>query len=203
MLTRAVRATMQSGCRSSASVFAVSTMSSVASVSELRARFDKQLLPLSPQAKQALAPFPAQVTIPTRWGDEDMFGHINNCCYVQYAEQSRVTYFALQGAQAGVDFGHTGIGPILASFEIKFIRPVNWPSVLGVGARVSHFSRQHRRFTIEHAMVEADSGDVVAVASGEIAIVDYSKGGVAIALPENLIDAINQLEKKEIELRQS
>ena len=77
-------------------------------------------------------------------------------------------------------------------------RPANWPAIFTVGTRVTHFSRAHRRFAMEHKIVLAD-GAVAAVASGEIAAMDYDAGR-ATELPSALRDAIEAFEGRQLEL---
>ena len=121
---------------------------------------------------------------------------------MRYAEQARTAYFAVLSDRAGVSFSDArGIGPILASFDIKFVRPVNWPAVLVCGTRVSNFAREFARFRMEHKLVLNDaSGQVVAVASGTAASVDYDAGGKPVPLPMPLRRAIEQIEGRQVPL---
>ena len=73
---------------------------------------------------------------PTRWGDCDMLGHINNVEYLRYYESGRLDYF-----HRVLDI-ETGGGPqdslILADIQVTFLRQIHHPTALEVGTRVSH-----------------------------------------------------------------
>lgn len=160
-------------------------------------------LPIDAAAHDALREYRHVITVPTRWGDEDSFGHINNVLYTRYAEEARVSYLAALSAAAGVDFATAdGIGPILARFECKFVRPSRWPDVLAIGTRVTHFARAHRRLAMEHRMVLADgtlAGSTVALAHGDLAAFDYAANR-AVAVPDAVRNAVAKIEEQDVPL---
>jgi acyl-CoA thioester hydrolase len=72
---------------------------------------------------------------PTRWGDCDMLGHVNNVQFVRYFESGRLDYFhRLLDMSAGADV-HNSL--IIADIHVTFLRQINHPCALEVGSRVS------------------------------------------------------------------
>ena len=71
-----------------------------------------------------------QVTV--RYSDQDTMGHVNNCSYAAYVEQSRVRFIRdlldLEN-QPNIDF-------LLANVSINYLKEMHFPATLDVGARV-------------------------------------------------------------------
>ena len=78
-------------------------------------------------------------SIPTRWGDEDRMGHINNAMYFTYDEQARITYLRSQLAEAGYEAGEGRM--ILARIACDFLVQINHPSTLDYGMRITRIGR--------------------------------------------------------------
>jgi acyl-CoA thioester hydrolase len=59
-----------------------------------------------------------------RWGDMDVFGHVNNTVYFRYMEQARIEWLYAQ-AKA---IGHTGNdGPVIVNASCNFLVPLVYP----------------------------------------------------------------------------
>ena len=58
---------------------------------------------------------------PTRWGDMDAQGHINNAAYVDYLQEARV-HFLLTGPPEGRDLLDSGV--LVVSHQVEYLRPV-------------------------------------------------------------------------------
>ncbi|HEY5596956.1 MAG TPA: acyl-CoA thioesterase, partial [Candidatus Bipolaricaulota bacterium] len=82
-----------------------------------------------------LAGFAGVIELPVAWGEMDAFGHVNNIYYFRYFESGRLDYFARIGYLDYVK--HTGLGPILASTQCTFRKPLVYPDTVSVGTRVS------------------------------------------------------------------
>src|SRR5436190_18629210 len=95
-----------------------------------------------------LAAFPVVIELPVVWGEMDSYRHVNNVVYFRYFESVRVEYCrSLNWFEYEKD---TGIGPILASIQARFRRPLTYPDRISVGARV--VSMETDRFTVEHVI---------------------------------------------------
>ena len=72
---------------------------------------------------------------PTRWGDADALGHINNVMLIRYIESGRLDYIErlcnISLAPGLVQ------GFVIANLEVGFVSQVHHPSALEVGTRVT------------------------------------------------------------------
>jgi acyl-CoA thioester hydrolase len=72
---------------------------------------------------------------PTRWGDCDRFGHVNNVQFLRYYESGRLDYFhRLLELSTGPDVVNS---LIIADIHVTFLRQINHPGALEVGSRIS------------------------------------------------------------------
>ena len=72
---------------------------------------------------------------PTRFGDCDMFGHVNNVQFARYYESGRLDYFErVLEIGASAEPGET---LIIADIHINFLQQINHPCALEVGSRIS------------------------------------------------------------------
>ena len=76
---------------------------------------------------------------PTRWGDCDMFGHVNNVQFVRYYESGRLDYFH---RMLELDTGPEVINSlIIADIHVSFLRQIHHPCALEVGSRISRLGK--------------------------------------------------------------
>lgn len=137
---------------------------------------------------EGLASYPVVLEIPVAWGDMDAYAHVNNTVYFRWFESARIAYFDRVGFRDTA--AHGGVGPILASTQCRFRRPVEYPDTVRVGARVTAVSGD--RFTMEYRIANG-AGDVVAEGSGIVVAYDYDALRKA-ALPAVIRAAIADLE---------
>jgi len=65
--------------------------------------------------------------IPTRWGDQDIYRHINNVSYFRYFEEARVRWFEHLGFPVE---GGDDIGPVVAQTSATYLKPILYPTVV-------------------------------------------------------------------------
>lgn len=73
--------------------------------------------------------------IPTRWGDMDVLGHVNNAVFFTFDESARLHYF--NRLMAADDSFWKQQGLILANIGCDFIAQLHHPAEVDVGYRVS------------------------------------------------------------------
>ena len=78
--------------------------------------------------------YPYRISIPARWGDADMLGHINNVAYYRYFEVAVVDFIA---TPCGIDWLHAPVIPYAAESRCRFLRPLRFPGNFCVGLRVT------------------------------------------------------------------
>lgn len=141
-------------------------------------------------ADDLLAGFAVVVEMPIYWGEMDSLGHVNNIYYFRYFEQSRLEYMRRLGWTGFSVNG--GIGPILASVEARYRKPLTWPDTITVGARVSELGTD--RMTMEHRVVSRKLGALATEGKGVIVSYDYARLAKA-PIPEEIRARIVEMEK--------
>ncbi len=140
--------------------------------------------------------FPVTLELPVQWGEMDALRHVNNARYFTWYESARIAYFdrlrvAIPGVGATVGFGE--VGPILASSSCDFLRPVTYPGVVRVGARVSEIGNSSLR--MEYAVERTDAPeDPCARGSSVIVLVRYATLE-KVRVPDEMRAAIKALER--------
>lgn len=142
-------------------------------------------------AADPLAGHPIVITVPVAWGEMDVFGHVNNIVYFRYFESARIRYLDAIGFRSAGDTD--GIGPILASTQCRFRRPLAYPDTVRVGARTTDVAAD--RFTMEYRIVSDALGDVAAEGSGVVVAYDYANRQRA-SLPDSVRDRIRTVERE-------
>lgn len=84
-------------------------------------------------------------TVPTRWKDNDRYGHVNNVEYYSYFDSVVNCYLIDHG---GLDIhGGTVIGYIAES-HCKYLQGVAYPDVLEIGLRVGKLGNSSVRYEL-------------------------------------------------------
>jgi acyl-CoA thioester hydrolase len=122
-------------------------------------------------AHELIAEFPIVIEIPVAWGDMDAFGHVNNTVFFRYFESARIRY--LDTIEFRGTGGERGIGPILASTQCRFRRPLAYPDVVIAGARIAELAED--RFTHEYRLVSRTLNEIAAEGSGVVVAYDYGQ----------------------------
>ena len=74
------------------------------------------------------------MTIPTRWMDNDMLGHVNNVTYYRFFEAVVVRFSMEEG---GLDWHNDPAIPYAVESMCRYWRPVSYPETVDAGLRVS------------------------------------------------------------------
>lgn len=135
-----------------------------------------------------LALFPIVIRVPIAWGEMDAFGHVNNIVYFRYFESARIAYLEAIGFRGDTP---DRVGPILASTECRFRRPLTYPDTLSVGARAASVAED--RFAMEYVIVSDTLRDIAAHGAGVVVAYDYA-GMCKAALPDPVRARIGEVE---------
>ncbi|KLU65430.1 putative esterase [Desulfosporosinus acididurans] len=138
-----------------------------------------------------LSDFPVRITIPIAWSEMDAYGHINNVYYLRYFETARIQYLQEIGL---MDMKvETDVGPILAQTTCKYLKPLQYPDQIIVGAKTTSMSKSS--FVMEYLIVSEKIG-VAASGEGVIVMYDYNASKKA-EIPPIIRKRIAELEKKD------
>lgn len=83
--------------------------------------------------------------IPTRWSDNDIYGHVNNVVHYSWFDTAVNTHLI----EAGVLDIHAGrvIGLVVET-GCRYARPISYPETVTAGIRVAHAGRSSVRYEI-------------------------------------------------------
>ncbi len=126
---------------------------------------------------------------PTRWGDCDMFCHVNNVQFVRYYESGRLDYFErVLGVPANLDARQT---LIIADIHVNFLQQINHPCALEVGSRISRLGNSS--FDFEAAIFAPDDAQPRATSKATCVWFDYHENRT-IPIPEVARNIISRFE---------
>jgi acyl-CoA thioester hydrolase len=83
--------------------------------------------------------------IPTRWGDNDSYGHVNNVVYYAFFDTAVNRYLVEQGA---LDVGASPVFGVVVETQCRFHEPAAFPEVLEAGLRVARVGTSSVRWEI-------------------------------------------------------
>jgi acyl-CoA thioester hydrolase len=125
------------------------------------------------------------IAIPTRWGDEDRYGHINNVTYFRYFEEARVQWLRNLG-EHGISIPVDGreTGPVVIEVAATYLKPMHYPATVIVKAFVRKLGNSS--VVIDHELVtDRDRDTVFTRGHAAIVWVDH-RTQQAIPLPDAL-----------------
>lgn len=123
------------------------------------------------------------------WGDMDALQHINNIKYFRYFEESRVYYMEKLGFFELM--AQTGIGPILAEANCKYILPLTHPDTISVGTRTTTIDNSE--FHQEYLIKSWKNDKNAALGSARMVAYNYQQQQ-RTELPWQIVDKIKQID---------
>ena len=103
--------------------------------------------------------YPHFLAIPTRWMDNDVYGHVNNVVYYSYFDTVINDYLMAEG---GLDYSGGDVVGIAVETMCQFHKSMSFPDVVDAGLRVGKLGNSSARYEI--ALFRA--GDTEPAATG-------------------------------------
>jgi len=97
--------------------------------------------------------------IGTRWGDNDIYGHVNNVVYYAYFDSVANQFLIEQG---GLDIHHSDTIGLVVNSQCSYFAPVEFPDSLQGGFRVNRLGSS----SVEYGIAIFKEGEESAVAAG-------------------------------------
>ncbi len=91
------------------------------------------------------ARYPHFLTIPTRWMDNDIYGHVNNVVYYAYFDTVINAYLIDHG---GLDIHGGAVVGVCAESSCRYRAAFVFPEPVEAGLRVGHLGRASVRYEI-------------------------------------------------------
>ena len=89
--------------------------------------------------------FHFHIDIPTRWGDNDMLGHLNNVSYNRCIE-TVVVYFTMK--RLGIDWKTDEVYPLVVESLCRFHWPLSFPGMITASLRAAKTGRSSIHYEI-------------------------------------------------------
>ncbi len=96
----------------------------------------------STRARSDFAHFRA---VPTRWMDNDVYGHINNVVYYSYFDTVVNAYLIEQGA---LNIENGDVIGLVVETHCNYFAPLSFPQTIEAGLRVAHIGASSVRYDI-------------------------------------------------------
>jgi acyl-CoA thioester hydrolase len=129
---------------------------------------------------------------PVQWGDQDLYGHVNNTIYLRWFETARIKYLEAIGFDQWLQTHR--IGPILAAVTCNFRRQLRYPNTVEIGTRITRIGRTS--VGMEHAIWIAGTNDLIADGDSTVVCFQYDQQQPT-PVPEEIRRAISTLEKRD------
>ena len=85
------------------------------------------------------------LSIPTRWMDNDIYGHVNNVVYYSYFDTVINEYLIRAG---GLDIHDGAVVGVCAESACRFKASLCFPEVIEAGLRIGHLGKSSVRYEI-------------------------------------------------------
>jgi acyl-CoA thioester hydrolase len=85
------------------------------------------------------------LTVPTRWMDNDVYGHVNNVVYYSYFDTVVNGYLISSGA---LDIEKSPVIGLVVETQCRFFKPITFPDAVHAGLRVARLGNSSVRYEI-------------------------------------------------------
>lgn len=125
-----------------------------------------------------------RLTLPVRWADMDVNGHVNNVCFFTYFESARLDW-AESVRPRSLRGGH---GLVVAQANCNYHRPIPYPETLHIDLYASAPGRTS--FTLYYNVL-SDADKSIKYADGQTVMVWVDRAsGKSLPLPEHMRSAL-------------
>lgn len=114
-----------------------------------------------------------------RWGDLDLYGHVNNTNYFRYMEEGRVALLDSRG----IAIRQGGLGPVVVHVGCTFLVPMTYPGSIEVRTYVGPPGRSSFQTYVE--IRQAGSATLHAEGTAKVVWVDTTTGK-SVPLPAEI-----------------
>src|SRR5918912_1762389 len=97
------------------------------------------------EAPEARERYPHFLSVPTRWMDNDVYGHVNNVVYYSYFDTVVNEYLIFSGS---LDIERSPIIGLVVETQCRFFKPIVFPDTVHAGLRVARLGNSSVRYEI-------------------------------------------------------
>ena len=131
--------------------------------------------------------YPHRTTIPTRWKDNDVYGHVNNVVYYSFFDTAINAWLIAEG---GLDIHDGEVIGVCAESHCRYEGAIAFPDTIDVGLRVGKLGRSSVTYELELGRV----GEPGALAEGWFVHVFVNRTTRRpVEIPPQLRDSLERL----------
>ena len=97
------------------------------------------------EQQELRAAYPFGITIPTRWMDNDVYGHVNNVHYYSFFDTVIAHYLIYEG---GLNFATDTVVGFAIESKCQYRRPITFPEAVEARMRVGRIGNSSVRYEI-------------------------------------------------------
>ena len=135
--------------------------------------------------------YPVFRTIPTRWGDNDMYGHVNNVVYYGWFDTAVNALLIERGA---LDIHHGDTIGFVVETQCNYFAPLAFPQTVEAGVRVAQAGRSSVRYEIA---LFAEGCDTAAAQGHFVHVYVDRSTQRPVPLPEALQQVVDSLKSRD------
>jgi acyl-CoA thioester hydrolase len=91
------------------------------------------------------AEYPHFLSLPTRWMDNDVYGHVNNALYYAFFDTAINEYLIAEG---GLDITNGAVVAFAVESQCQYLRPLAFPGTLDIALRVGKLGNSSVRYEL-------------------------------------------------------
>lgn len=131
--------------------------------------------------------YPHIATVPTRWADNDIYGHVNNVTYYAYFDTVVNNYLIEEG---GLNIFDAPVIGVAVETMCRFTESVAYPETIELGLRVGKLGNS----SVRYELAVFRQGGETAIASGHFVHVFVDRAAnKPVSIPETIRAALSRL----------
>ncbi len=131
--------------------------------------------------------FPHLLSIPTRWMDNDVYGHVNNVQYYSYFDTAVNQFLIARGV---LDIHHGEVIGFVVDSGCSYFSPVAFPDVVHVGVRVAKLGRSSVRYELA---VYRNDEQLPAAAGHFVHVYVERSSGRSVPIPDAVLRVLTSI----------
>ncbi len=142
---------------------------------------------MTDRTRETRAAYPHFLAIPTRWMDNDIYGHVNNVVYYAYFD-TVINEFLISAG--GLDIQGAAVVAVCAESACRYHAPFAFPEPVEAGLRVGHLGKSSVRYEIGLFK----EGEAEAAAQGHFVHVVVERAAMSpVPIPEPIRAALERI----------
>ncbi len=137
--------------------------------------------------QESRADYPFGVEIPSRWMDNDVYGHVNNVHYYSFFDTVIAHFLITEGK---FNFATAPVVGFAIESQCQYRRPITFPEVVEARMRVAHIGNSSVRYEV--GIFTAAAAEPAATGYFVHVFVDRENGNRPTAIPTSIRTALVQ-----------